>query len=306
MSERRMLPRASAAPEHLSELKVMVVDDHINTRRMIGDVLKAAGVGHVIGARDGIEARDALRQFNPDIIFTDARMPNMDGLELTRFIRRAALKPDPRVPNPQVPIVMVSGMRTAREVDGARRTGVNEFVIKPFTPAALISRIQLLQTKPRPFIVSEAYIGPDRRRRLELSYSGPLRRDGEAEEMVDTAEREITRDTIGVELEAMRRLVRARGVDRSTLQMIQRVMQHTRHRARQVGDRMVQRAANSLLAYLDAMGSAERCDPAVVDIHFETIATLLATLKTAPERAAMLVAELETVVRRKTQDRRVA
>ena len=306
MSERRMLPRANSAPEDLSGLKVLVVDDHPNTRRMIGDVLKAAGVGQVMDARDGVDARDALRLANPDIIFTDARMPGMDGLELTRLIRRAAVKPDPRVPNPQVPIVMVSGLRTEREVEVARRAGVNEFVIKPFTPAALISRIQLVQTRPRPFIISESYIGPDRRRRLELSYSGPLRRGGEAVEMVDTADRESTRDTIGVELEAMRRLVSARGVDRATLQMIQRVMQHTRHRARQVGDRMVERAANSLVAYADAMGSAERCDPAVVDFHFETIATLLARLKTEPQRAGVLVAELEAVARRKIQDRRVA
>jgi CheY-like chemotaxis protein len=306
MSERRMLPRASVAPEDLSGLKVLVVDDHLNTQRMIGDVLKAAGVGQVIGARDGFEARDALRLANPDIIFTDARMPGMDGLELTRLIRRAAVKPDPRVPDPQVPIVMVSGLRTEREVEIARRAGINEFVVKPFTPAALISRIQLVQTRPRPFIISEGYLGPDRRRRLELSYSGPLRRDGEAVEMVDTADRESTRDTIGVELEAMRRLVRARGVDRATLQMIQRVMQHTRHRARQVGDRMVERAANSLVAYADAMKAAERCDPAVVDIHFETIATLLATLRTEPQRAVVLVSDLEMLVRRKIQDRRVA
>jgi CheY-like chemotaxis protein len=277
MSERRQLPSSNLTPADVAGLKVLVVDDHANTVRLIGDVLRAAGVGMVHTASDGMRARGMLYQVQPDIIFTDSKMPYMDGLELTRSIRRAAVESDPRVPNPQVPIVMVTGDCSVRDVHIARLAGVNEFVIKPFTPAALLSRIQLVLKKPRPFIVSEAYVGPDRRRRVELNYSGPLRRTNDPDAIVDTTEREEARETISLELEAMRRLVAARqGVDRPTLQMIYRVMQHTTFRARQVRDLAVERASESLLAYVNAMGGAGDCDPAVIDAHFEAMGQLLA------------------------------
>ena len=96
--------------------------------------------------------------------FEPLSMPVMGGLELTRSIRRAAVHPDRRVPNPQVPVVIITGHRSEADVQQARRAGVNEFVIKPFTPAGLLSRIQLVLMRPRPFVVSEDYIGPDRRR----------------------------------------------------------------------------------------------------------------------------------------------
>ena len=84
MSQMRTLPSASLRPADLRGLKVLVVDDHSVTARLIGDVLRAAGVGQVETASDGLRAREVLRKWNPDIIFTDWNMPHMDGLELTR------------------------------------------------------------------------------------------------------------------------------------------------------------------------------------------------------------------------------
>lgn len=297
---RRTLPSASLRPDDLSALKVLIVDDNANVQRLIGDVLRAGGVGAVEFADDGLRARQMLARWDPDIIFSDWNMPVMGGLELTRSIRRAAVTPDRRVPNPEVPVVIVTAHRSQREVEEARRAGVNEFVIKPFTPAALLSRIQLVLTKPRPFIVSEAYIGPDRRRRVELSYSGPMRRMSDPEEVVDAVERSSTRETISVELEALRRLIKVRGgVDRETLKMTYRVMQHTSFRARQVRDAMVERASNLLIEYVDALGGPDQCDPKVLDIHFKAIGTILETPPEESKEAAKLVSHLSAVVKQK-------
>lgn len=276
MSDRRRLPSSSLTPGDLSGMKILVVDDHSNTVRLIGDVLRAAGVGEVYTASDGLKAREVLYHRQPDMIFTDSRMPFMDGMELTRSIRRAAVIPDTRVPNPEVPIVMVTSERSAGHVHRARLAGVNEFVIKPFTPAALLSRIQLVLTKPRPFIVSEVYVGPCRRRRVELNYSGPMRRGEDPVEVSDSGGRAEARDTIRVELDAMRRMISARGtVDRPTLQMIHRVMQHTVFRARQVRDKAVEWAAVALVEYVDEVGLPELCDIKIIEGHFTTIANLL-------------------------------
>ncbi|MEO8114306.1 MAG: response regulator [Phenylobacterium sp.] len=303
----RILPNANLRPDDLASLRLLVVDDNANVRRLIGDVLRAGGVGRVDTAEDGLRAREKLQSWNPDIVFSDWSMPLMGGLELTRSIRRAAVHPDRKVPNPQVPVIIVSAHRGEREVEEARRAGVNEFVIKPFTPAALLSRIQLVLTRPRPFIVSSAYVGPDRRRRVELSYSGPLRRTCDPNEVIDVVERQTTRETISVELETLRRLIRERGgVDRETLQMTFRVMQHTTFRARQVRDATIDRAAQLLMTYAEAMGAPERCDPAVLDLHFAAFHTLLETPEGEIATATKVVDKLETTVQREIKAAKAA
>lgn len=304
---RRILPSASLRPDDLASLKVLVVDDNANVQRLIGDVLRAGGVGHVETAEDGMRAREMLGRWDPDIIFSDWTMPLMGGLELTRSIRKAAIHPHRRVPNPQVPVIIVTARRSLNEVEEARLAGVNEFVIKPFTPAALLSRIQLVLTKPRPFIVGERYIGPDRRRRVELSYSGPLRRMCDPDEVVDAVERKATRETISVELGALRNLIMTRGgVDRDTLQMTYRVMQHTSFRARQVRDSMIDKASGLLMQYVDAVGGAEQCDAEVLDLHLKTIGSLLEVAPDDHRESARLVSHLSAVVRTKIAKARKA
>lgn len=304
MTQTRTLPAANLLPSALSGLKVLVADDHAVTSRLIGDVLRAAGVGEVRTAVDGLRARQLLHGWDPHIVFTDWNMPVMDGLELTRSIRRAAIAPDKLVPNPQVPIIMLTATRSQREVEVARKAGVNEFVIKPFTPASVISRIQLVLTKPRDFIISGAYVGPDRRRRTEISYSGPMRRAVDPAEVIDKDERRATRDTIGVELEALRRVIAVRGgMDRETLQMTYRVMQHTRHRARQVRDAMIEQVSQSMMDCADAMGGPEACDPTVLEIHFDAVRTLLAAPEADEALASRVIAQLKRAVDKKTAER---
>jgi CheY-like chemotaxis protein len=287
----RTLPSTNLRPGDLEALKVLVVDDNRTLQRLIRDVLRAGGVGQVETANDGMHAREMIARWDPHIIFSDWHMPVMDGLELARSIRRAAVRPDSYIPNPKVPVIIVTAERSAVDVESARRAGVNEFVIKPFTPAGLLSRIQLVLTKPREFIISEDYVGPDRRRRAELSYSGPMRRMSDPAEVATETERCETRDTISVELEALRALVLVRGgFDRDTLKMTYRVIEHTVFRARQVRDPMLHRAATALLSYVDAMGGPERCDAAVLDEHFVAIGALL---KLDPDQQPQATAILE-------------
>jgi len=296
----RSTSKASNRPLDLASLKVLVVDDNLNVQRLISDVLRAGGVGQVKTANDGLHAREMIARWDPHVIFSDWNMPVMDGLELTRSIRQAAIRPDRRIPNPQVPVIIVTGLRSEADVRMARRAGVNEFVIKPFTPAGLLSRIQLVLAKPRPFIVSEDYIGPDRRRRAEGVYAGPLRRNTDPEAVVDEMERAAARETISVELEALRALIASRGgIDRDTLKMTYRIMQQTSDRARQVRDSMLQRASSLLVEYVDAMGGNDRCDPEVIDVHFLAISQLLALDPNLAEEAELVVDQLNRVVKNK-------
>jgi CheY-like chemotaxis protein len=302
----RSLPKISLRPEDLADLKVLVVDDNSNVQRLIGDVLRAGGVGQVENAGDGLRARDKIASWDPHIIFSDWHMPVMDGLELTRSIRRAAINPDGRIPNPQVPVIVVTGRRSEADVQIARKAGVNEFVIKPFTPAGILSRVQLVLLKPRPFVVCEDYIGPDRRRRLELSYSGPLRRKSDPTEVTDEGERNATRETMTVELETLRALLADRGgLDPEILKMVHRVLQHTSYRARQVRDPRLHKASLLLIEYVDAMGGHQHCDPAVLDLQFRALGKLLEAGDTETVAASVLI-QLEGVVRQSIARRRAA
>jgi CheY-like chemotaxis protein len=165
-----------AAP--LANARILVVDDHAFTSGLVKDVLYANGAASVLSARDGAEALALLRTFNPDLVVTDWRMPGMDGLAFTRTVRRAELQADERIGNPQVPIILLSAHTSAEAVERARQAGVNEVVVKPFSIHTLVERLVATAANPRAFVVSDAYLGPDRRRR-QLFDEGPRRRAGD-------------------------------------------------------------------------------------------------------------------------------
>jgi DNA-binding response OmpR family regulator len=71
---------------------------------------------------------------------------------------------------------MVTGYADRVRVLEARDAGVTELIVKPVTANAVLTRLNQVIYKPRPFARTEDYYGPDRRRRSELSYNGPLRR----------------------------------------------------------------------------------------------------------------------------------
>lgn len=153
-------------------LKVLLVDDNQHMRMLLIEILRAIGVQHVFEAIDGAEALTILRATAIDVVFTDLSMNGLDGLDFVRLVRRAADSP-----NPFVPIVMITGHSTARRVREGRDAGVNEFLTKPVTARSVIHRLTLLIENPRPFVRTEDYFGPDRRRRNDPRHRGPWRRD---------------------------------------------------------------------------------------------------------------------------------
>ena len=286
-----LIPTPEPKFADLSRLTVGVVDDNATTARLVSDVLRASGVGMIHQAASGAEALEHLARWRPDILFLDWQMPVMDGLELTRLIRRAAVAPDPAIPDPQTPIIMLTGRRTAKDVDSARRAGVNEFVAKPFTPGALLSRIESVLRQPRNFVVGDEYVGPDRRRRRWADYVGPMRRAVDPSEVISDVERSLARQTIAVELDALRKLASSRGgADRQTLQMCYRAMQHNVHRARAVRDKAVEQASAALVRYMEATGGPGNADPKVVQAHMDSLSTLL-ELAAVDARKIVLIGE---------------
>lgn len=142
----------------LGELKVLLVDDNEHMRAIVGTILKGIGIVNLREARDGSEALDALRTWPADIAIVDFRMEPMDGVDLTRLVRNAA---DSR--NPFLPIIMMTGFADRPRVEEARDSGVTELIVKPVTARAIIDRLNAVVYRPRPFVRTPDYFGPQRR-----------------------------------------------------------------------------------------------------------------------------------------------
>lgn len=162
-----------------SSLRILMIEDNQHMRSIINAILKGAGIRNVREARDGAEALDILKQFPADFALVDFNMEPIDGVEFTRMLRNA-----PDSPNPYLPIIMVTGHSERSRVIEARDSGVNEFVVKPLTARALLSRIDSLVMRPRPFIRCKTFFGPDRRRAGNTAYKGPFRRSSDPQDLV--------------------------------------------------------------------------------------------------------------------------
>ena len=112
-------------------MKFLVVDDSSTMRRIIKNSLKRIGFEDIVEAENG---RDALEKLTDvDIILTDWNMPEMDGLE---FVKRV------RTSNKAIPILMVTTNAAKDDIVEALKHGVNNYIVKPFTPETLKEKVE--------------------------------------------------------------------------------------------------------------------------------------------------------------------
>ena len=104
--------------------KVLVVDDDPAVSKSFDRVLSAKGY-QVIMAHDAAQALEELRSSEVDMVFTDIRMPGMDGVELAEQVKAR---------RPWTPVVIVTGYGTQDNEQRAKRAGVTAFLHKPLTP----------------------------------------------------------------------------------------------------------------------------------------------------------------------------
>ena len=155
----------------LESLRVLLVEDNAHMRHILQTVLAGIGLRQIREAADGHAALALLKSWNADFVVADFRMSPMDGVEFTRQVRCGTDSA-----NPYLPIIMMTGHADRTRVMEARDAGVTEFVVKPMTAQAILDRINAVILRPRPFVKCEGYFGPDRRRREDPRYSGPMRR----------------------------------------------------------------------------------------------------------------------------------
>jgi two-component system, OmpR family, KDP operon response regulator KdpE len=122
-----MLPRAASSVKG----NILVVDDEAQITRVLKTTLTGLGYG-VRSASDGDEALQLMREWSPDLVITDLRMPNMDGLELCRQVRMKS----------RVPIIVLSVKGEEKIKVQALDAGADDYVTKPFSINELLARIR--------------------------------------------------------------------------------------------------------------------------------------------------------------------
>ena len=152
-------------------LRALIVEDNQHMRTLLRSLLNALGINSIFEAANGEDAFQLLRDKQPDLILSDLSMKPMDGIAFAKEVRTSKISP-----NPYIPIIMVTGHTERHRVEAARDAGVTEVLAKPITAANLFQRIGEIVDRPRPFVKSPDYFGPDRRRHVQADYTGPFRR----------------------------------------------------------------------------------------------------------------------------------
>ncbi len=113
-------------------MRILLVDDSKTMRNIQKAVLQQLGHQDVQEACDGQDALAKLANFKPELLLVDWNMPNMDGLTFVKTFRQS---------NKTTPIIMVTSEAERPRVIEAIKAGVNNYVVKPFTPDLLSQRI---------------------------------------------------------------------------------------------------------------------------------------------------------------------
>lgn len=118
-------------------MRAIVVDDSRAVRSILGKMLKEIGF-EVLEAEDGLVALEVLAASGPlDLALVDWNMPEMDGLQLIQAIRAKRAFDGMR-------IMMVTTETDLERIVRALEVGANEYLMKPFTPAAVVEKLALL------------------------------------------------------------------------------------------------------------------------------------------------------------------
>jgi len=116
-------------------MKVLVVDDFATMRRILKNVLRQVGFTNIIEADDGKTALKELKKENIDLILCDWNMPEMPGIDLLKQIRS-----DDGLKN--IPFVMVTAEAQKENILEAVKSGVNSYVVKPFTAETISAKLK--------------------------------------------------------------------------------------------------------------------------------------------------------------------
>jgi len=114
----------------MEDKRILFVEDSPTMRRIIENSLKKLGVQEITDAENGVDALEKIQKQDFDMILTDWNMPEMNGKELVEHVRKIDKYK-------AIPILMITTRGMQEDVVTAIKSGVNGYIVKPFTPEVL-------------------------------------------------------------------------------------------------------------------------------------------------------------------------
>jgi DNA-binding response OmpR family regulator len=119
--------------------QIVIVEDEPDISEVVSLYLKRAGYG-VVSYADGLAALEAMNRELPDLVILDVMLPGMDGFTLTRNLRDRS----------DVPIILLTSRREEVDRIAGLELGADDYVVKPFSPQELVSRVRAVLRRTRP------------------------------------------------------------------------------------------------------------------------------------------------------------
>ena len=187
---------------NLDKARALIVDDNPQSQDIIVGVLTSFGLRNVVRKAGGLEAQDELKYQSFDLVLANGALPDLDGYDLTRWLRREADEA-----NRMTPVILLTSHTRRSLVEKARDCGANFIVTKPVSPAVMLERILWVAKGDRLFIECEAYVGPDRRWRNlgpPVEFPDGRRRDDQSIELGEVGGHNMSQDELDALIKPMR------------------------------------------------------------------------------------------------------
>lgn len=278
-------------PAHFS---VLIVDDQHFYCSLLNEILRAMGITKLEIAHNGKEALQCVERSTPDVIICDWVMPEMNGLELVKKIRRSK---NERLR--QVPMIMVTSNNLRSQIEEARNAGVDTFILKPISTKAVFDRLKEVVETPRDFIESENYTGPCRRSRRPIAdYSGPFRRINDPMELsVGIHQEKRIRDLIRRKLSLINGFIPdIKAENFSFVSAMGLTIQEIMGLAHDIDDIAIGKVCWSLNTYIEKSAQAQKIRFELVEAHLKSLELLIDTPFSKTELRESLIHELHNVV----------
>ena len=130
--------------------RILIADDELNIRKVLAATLRREGY-EVLTAKDGQEAVELLGSGKVQVVVTDLKMPNVDGIELLRHVQRN---------HPQVPVIIITAHGSIDNAVEALKNGALDYITKPFDKAELINIISKA-VKTESLASKDLQVGPE-------------------------------------------------------------------------------------------------------------------------------------------------
>jgi response regulator NasT len=131
----------------VNQRRVVVAEDEALIRMDIVETLKEAGFDVVAEAKDGLEAVELVKEHKPDLLVTDIKMPNLDGLGAAEKLK-----------DEKVAIVLLTAFSQKELVERANEAGAMAYIVKPFTPNDLLPAVELALSRHTQMLALESEI----------------------------------------------------------------------------------------------------------------------------------------------------